>query len=176
MEKRISQKVNNHQRKFKDDIREWLSKRNVDFETKETTNNLSAFLRYLYDYQHLELTKEDFKRRKRITNVIPISERCIAKRASGDQCTRRKKAGHCYCGTHIKGSPHGVVDNIESTGDSLVKVDIWVEEIKGIQYYLDKAGNVYDPKDIIESNPKPKILAKWSKSHDGTYHIPALNI
>ena len=177
MEKRISEKVNNHQRKFKDEIRGWLVKNNIQFQTNENNHSLSAFLRYLYDYEQLELTKEDFKRRKRITNVIPISERCIAKRASGDQCTRRKKQGHCYCGTHIKGSPHGIVENTNTTSsDSLTKVDIWVQEIKGIQYYLDKAGNVYDPKDIIESNPKPKILAKWLKTSDGIYHIPEYNI
>jgi len=175
MEKRISQKVNNHQRKFKDDIREWIVKNNIEFQTKDKSMNVSAFLRFLYDYEQLELTKEDFKRRKRITNIIPISERCIAKRASGDQCTRRKKNGHCYCGTHIKGSPHGIVETTDSNSNCLTKIDIWVEEIKGIQFYLDNAGNVYDPKDIIESNPSPKILAKWSKDKDG-YHIPEFKI
>ena len=176
MEKRISQKVNNHQRRFKDNIREWLIKNDVQFQTNDHSHNLSAFLRYLYDYEQLELTKDDFKRRKRVTNIIPISERCIAKRASGDQCTRRKKNGHCYCGTHIKGSPHGIVENTNTNNDCLTKVDIWVEEIKGIQYYLDNAGNVYNPKDIIESNPKPDILAKWTKDTDGVYHIPAFKI
>ena len=69
-----------------------------------------------------------------------------------------------------------MVENTDSESNCLQKVDIWVEEIKGIQYYLDKTGNVYDPKDIIESNPKPNILAKWERDQDGTYHIPAFKI
>ena len=176
MEKRILGKVDNYQRKFKDDIRQWLLNNDISFESNEQDNKMSSFLRYLYDYERLELTKEDFRRRKRVTNAIPLCDRCVAKRASGDQCTRRKKAGHNYCGTHIKGAPHGMVENTDSASNCLQKVDIWVEEIKGIQYYLDKVGNVYDPKDIIESNPTPNILAKWTRDQDGTYHIPAFKI
>ena len=40
---------------------------------------------------------------------VPSSERCMAKRANGEQCTRRKKQDSCYCGTHTKGTPHGTV-------------------------------------------------------------------
>tara|TARA_B100000282_G_C31733669_1_gene492294 strand:+ start:1800 stop:2057 length:258 start_codon:yes stop_codon:yes gene_type:complete len=40
---------------------------------------------------------------------VPSSEKCQAKRSNGIQCTRRKKQDSCYCGTHIKGTPHGTV-------------------------------------------------------------------
>ena len=42
--------------------------------------------------------------------IIPPNERCCGIRANGQQCTRRKKEGQDkYCGTHIKGTPHGTL-------------------------------------------------------------------
>ena len=37
------------------------------------------------------------------------------------------------------------------------KIEIWVEEINGIQYYLDNDKNVYLPEDII-NNSKTTLL------------------
>tara|TARA_Y100000817_G_scaffold291449_1_gene262991 strand:- start:1203 stop:1733 length:531 start_codon:yes stop_codon:yes gene_type:complete len=176
MEKRISAKIDNYQVTFKEAQRAWLATNDCTVINKHGEDKTGDFLRYMYDYAQLVLSPDDFRRRKRVTNTIPICDRCIAKRASGDQCTRRKKDGQSFCGTHSKGAPHGVVDKTDTDGDELVKIDIWVEEIHGIQYYLDNSGNVYDPKDIIQSDPNPRILAKWTKDNDGNYHIPSYNI
>ena len=46
---------------------------------------------FVYEYEKLKLTKEDFMKRKRVKNTVPIQERCLAKRANGEQCTRKKK-------------------------------------------------------------------------------------
>ena len=132
MERRIINKVDNHQRCFKDALREWMTNNEMKVVTNTNIDATGDFMRYLYDYTKLELTSDDFKRRKRVTNTIPLSERCIAKRACGDQCTRRKKEGHTYCGTHIKGAPHGIVEKNEVNTLKKVKIDIHVEEIKGI--------------------------------------------
>ena len=48
-------------------------------------------LKYIYDYERLTLNKDDFMKRKRVKNSVPFCDRCCAKRASGEQCTRRKK-------------------------------------------------------------------------------------
>ena len=37
---------------------------------------------------------------------MPYFDRCVGKKASGEQCTRRKKDNYDLCGTHIKGTPH----------------------------------------------------------------------
>lgn len=176
MEKRISNKFDNHQRLFKDALHEWLKKNNCSIVENSENDKTGDFLRFVYDYPRLVLTDTDFKKRKRVTNIIPLCERCIAKRASGDQCTRRRKDGLTFCGTHAKGSPHGIVECNATHVNNSVKIDIWVEEIKGIQYYLDNNGNVYCPKDIIESNTSPKIIANWEKDNLGVYHIPSLGI
>ena len=50
-------------------------------------------------------------RRKRKIKVIKPSELCCGLRANGSRCTRRKKDGNeKFCGTHIKGTPHGTWD------------------------------------------------------------------
>ena len=49
------------------------------------------------------------RRRRKI--VIESNERCCALRSNGSRCTRRKKDGNeKFCGTHIKGTPHGIWD------------------------------------------------------------------
>ena len=40
-----------------------------------------------------EICKDDLQKRKRIKNIVPSNDRCIALRANLEQCTRRKKEG-----------------------------------------------------------------------------------
>jgi hypothetical protein len=104
-------------------------------------------------------------------------ERCSAKRANGEQCTRRKKDGETYCGTHIKGTPHSIMDEVacEIPTTKNVKVDIWAQDIKGIIYYIDKSGNVYDTEDIMKIDKYPKrVIAKYNQDEAGKYSIPSM--
>ena len=116
---------------------------------------------------------EDFQKRKRVKNTVPQFERCMAKRANGEQCTRRKKDGSCFCGTHIKGTPHGVVDDSKEPTQQVKKVEVWVQEIKGINYYIDAEKNVYLPEDIISNSKRPRVIGTWEKQGD-EYSIPNL--
>ena len=76
---------------------------------------------------------------------MPIYDRCCAKRASNEQCTRRRKEGSEYCGTHMKGTPHGIMDtNQTEVKASTQKIEVWAQDIQGIVYYIDKFENVYD--------------------------------
>ncbi len=142
--------------------------------TKLQCNSMAGFV---YNYEKLRLGKDDFMKRKRIKSVVPIYERCCAKRANGEQCTRRKKDGETYCGTHIKGTPHSIVDEVECEAPTTknVKVDIWAQDIKGIIYYIDKAGNVYDTEDIMKIDKYPKrVIAKYHQDEAGKYSIPSI--
>ena len=113
----------------------------------------------------------DFTKRKRVKNKIPLGDRCCAKRADGGQCTRRKKNDQDnYCGTHMKGTPHGTINVIVSDLVG-VKKEVWVEEIGGIMYYLDNNNNVYNAEDIMSNRTNPKIIAKWEKTLRGEYEI-----
>ena len=143
-------------------------------DVKTKCNSLAAFV---YNYEKIKVGKDDFMKRKRVKSVVPIYDRCCAKRASGEQCTRRKKEGESYCGTHIKGTPHSVMEeNVsEPSTPKNVKVDIWAQDIKGIIYYIDKTGNVYDTEDIMKIDKYPKrVIAKYVQDGKGVYSIPSI--
>jgi hypothetical protein len=169
MERKINKRFETYLTKFKDDIRD---KVNEFGGQPEQTNNL---LQYIYDYERLVLVKEDFMKRKRVKNSVPYCDRCSAKRANGEQCTRRKKEEDEYCGTHMKGTPHGVVDIQEENKNTTQKIEVWAQDIQGIIYYIDKSMNVYQAEDILSNKTNPKIIAKYVKNGD-LYSIPEFGI
>jgi hypothetical protein len=170
MEKRLNKKIEEYVSEFKDDIREKAD--DLGLLKNEQVNQL---LQYIYDYERLCFTKEDFQKRKRIKNHVPIYDRCCAKRATDEQCTRRRKEGSEYCGTHMKGTPHGIVDTSNEPKNNTQKVEVWVQEIQGIAYYIDKNSNVYQAEDIVSNTMNPKIIAKYVKNGE-KYSIPEFNI
>jgi hypothetical protein len=171
MERRLNKKAETYISTFKDNIREKATQLGLLKDLPQT----NALLQYIYDYERLTFDKEDFQKRKRVKNFVPHFDRCIAKRASCEQCTRRKKEGYEYCGTHIKGTPHGVVDAQNETKVNTQKVEVWVQEIQGIVYYIDKSNNVYQAEDIMLNKVNPKIIAKYVKNGEN-YSIPEFNI
>jgi len=170
MERRLNKKLESWISDFKDNIREKADQ--IGISKNDQTNKL---IQYIYDYDRLTFNKEDFQKRKRVKNVVPIFDRCCAKRASNEQCTRRKKDGIEYCGTHMKGTPHGIIDNQSENKPSVQKIEVWAQDIQGIVYYIDKAYNVYQAEDIIVNKLNPKIIAKYAKNGD-VYSIPEFNI
>jgi hypothetical protein len=134
--------------------------------------------KFVYEYEKLKLTKEDFMKRKRVKNMVPIQQRCLAKRANGEQCTRKKKEGCDYCGTHTKGVPCSIMDDEKDGGDNpklnQQSVNIWVQNIKGIEYFIDGSQNVYKHEDVINNSTNPRIIAKYSKSESGAFSIAFL--
>jgi len=170
MERRLNKKVETYVSTFKDNIREKVNQLGLINDAKST-----QLLQYIYDYDRLSFDKEDFQKRKRVKNFVPIYDRCCAKRATGEQCTRRRKEGSEYCGTHMKGTPHGITESSDEPKVSTQKVEVWAQDIQGIVYYIDKTNNVYDTADIIQNKVNPKIIAKYVKIGE-SYTIPELNI
>jgi hypothetical protein len=170
MEKRLNKKTENYITSFKDNIREKATQ--MGMTSNDETN---ALLQYIYDYDRLFFNKEDFQKRKRVKNFVPIFDRCCAKRASNEQCTRRKKEGFEYCGTHLKGTPHGIIDSQDEPKNTTQKIEVYAQDIQGIIYYIDKNNNVYQAEDIISNKINPKIIAKYVKEGEN-YKIPEFNI
>lgn len=159
MEKRINKKISDYMSTFKSEIKGQTARLGLS-EMEDTTK----LLQYIYDYEGFSLSKDDFIKRKRVKNIVPMFERCSARRACEEQCTRKKKDGYDYCGTHIKGVPHGVVDTNEK--QTLKKVDVWAQNIKGIMYYLDNEGNVYQAEDILMNKLNPNKTGKYTRMND----------
>ena len=170
MERRLNKKAETYITTFKDSIREKATQLGLSSDIKST-----QLLQYIYDYDRLSFNKEDFQKRKRVKNFVPIYDRCCAKRASDEQCTRRRKEGSEFCGTHMKGTPHGICDNEDSAKPVGQKVEVWAQDIQGIIYYIDKAFNVYQAEDIVVNKVNPKVIAKYIKQGDN-YSIPEFNI
>ena len=173
MENRITKKVVNYQIEFKNDIKDWLDDKNIGLYDKNGNTVKSEFLKFIYDYNNFILSKEDLKKRKCIKNHLNQYERCCAKKANNQQCSRRKKDTNEYCGTHTKGTPYGIY-NENCKMKKMKKIEIWVQEINGIQYYLDNDKNVYLPEDIIDNTKSPRIISKWEYDMDGNFIIPNL--
>jgi len=171
MEGRINNKIDAFIQEFKNNIITVVREQDID----QTSND--NIIQYIYDYTNYKVGKDDLVKRKRVKNTVPLFDRCCAKRANGEQCTRRKKDGCEYCGTHEKGRPHGTV-NSETTDNNeskQTKREIWAQEIRGIVYYIDKEGNVYQTEDVINNIINPKIIAKY-ECKLGVYSIPEFQI
>jgi hypothetical protein len=169
MEKKMNKIIENYITHFKDSIKTKVLELGVEDKTK--TNEL---LEFVYDYDRLVLSNDDFVKRKRIKNAIPTSNRCCAKRANNEQCTRRKKKDCDFCGTHSKGTPHGLVSEYESLTD-IEKIEVVAEDIKGIVYYIDKYNNVYKTEDILQGKQNPQIIAKCIKQNN-SFSIPEFGL
>jgi len=79
-----------------------------------------------------------------------------------------------FCGTHIKGTPHGEIKEGEQVKDTSIKIEVWAQDIKGIIYFIDKTGNVYDPQHIHQNLKNPAIIAKYNKNENNEYSIPSI--
>jgi len=171
MEKRINSKLEAYVSEFKTNICNKLKE--AEFENKE---QLTELMQYIYDYDRLSMTKDDFIKRKRIKNAIPVINRCNAMRANNEQCTRRRKEGIEFCGTHSKGTPHGMVmTDTNVSHDSTKILEVFAKEVMGIVYYMDHFNNVYDTEDVMNNLENPKIIAKYEKNGD-VFTIPELGL
>ena len=168
MERRLNKRINDYIHVFKTELASQVK----DTTCFETNLELQSVLNFVYNYDKFELNKDDFMKRKRVKNMVPVYERCCAKRANGEQCTRRKKDEFQYCGTHSKGTPHGIISDKEPVNTTR-KIEVSAIDIKGIVYYLDQSGNVYDTEDIITNQKNPRVIAKYEKNGD-EYSIPEL--
>jgi hypothetical protein len=170
MEKRINTKIETYVSSLKKEICEKI--KNTPFDDSSSQNEL---LEFIYDFDRLSMTKDDFIKRKRIKNAIPTSNRCNAKRASGEQCTRRRKAECNFCGTHEKGRPHGLINTDSSSAPQPKHIEVIAREVMGIVYYIDQNNNVYDTEDVMNNNKNPRIVANCVVSN-GKYTIPSLGL
>ena len=178
METKINSMLDKFQLNFKDSIKEWLKEEGAVIMSAESIDITSNFLQFVYDYSNMSINKEDLQKRTRVKNVVPHCDLCIAKIANGAQCTRRKQSEtEQFCGTHIKGQPYGIESNVDKAKQQQTKkIEIWVQEIKGINYYIDSNHNVYKPEDILTNKVNPAIIAKWVKVNEDVYSIPQFGI
>jgi hypothetical protein len=173
MEKIINKKLDIVQTEFKNAIIIKITDLGIQ---SKCPNESLILIDCINKYNKFLIMKEDLIKRKRVKNTITDCERCNAKRANGEQCSRRKKENELFCGTHLKGVPHGEIQFKNETKPTGLKKEVFVQEVKGIIYYFDYENNVYDISDIMAGVKDPKIIAQYTKSTDGEFHIPLFNL
>jgi len=154
MEKRLSIKANAYVDDFKEAILKKLENITTDTEKLELCE-------YIKTYKDISFDKDDFTKRKRNKNSTPLFLRCCARRANGDQCTRKRKEGITFCGTHDKNRPHGIISETSTNNLDYEKREIWLQEINGVIYYIDNFNNVYDTYEIINNKTNPNVIFKY---------------
>ena len=163
-----------------------VNKKILDFiDTLKTNINVKGGEEFLELIERTEpplLTPKDFEKKKRVKNNIPMCDRCEAKKASGERCTRRKKkiidiTGNYidtnFCGTHNKSTPHGKINDIQT---SVNKIEIKNIEYKGILYFIDNNYNVYDHDDILQNKENPKVICKYSLTQNNGENVYTINV
>ena len=156
MERRIIEKINTQNDVYTKHLTYELNKLPPEL--------VQPLLAWVQTTPPVNISKSDFSKRKRAKNCVPHDSRCEARCAKGsghegEQCTRRKKDGCLYCGTHTKGLPHGIMLKQEPT---FKEKTIWAEEYRGIMYYIDET-NVYNTEDIKRNKVNPEIIGSCSK-------------
>uniref|UniRef100_A0A6C0B5U8 Uncharacterized protein n=1 Tax=viral metagenome TaxID=1070528 RepID=A0A6C0B5U8_9ZZZZ len=106
------------------------------------------------DYQKLvkqyckNVSKKKYKK-----NLVHPKKQCMAKKADGNQCTRRRKVKDVdgtiispaieYCGKHIKSIKYGRIDDEERFKDTDKYIKTRRENIEGEYYLVDSENRVY---------------------------------
>ena len=103
MEKKINTKIESYLDDFKQNIKSWIEENeNINFNAK------SELLKFIFDYNKLNLEKEDFSKRKRLKSNVPQYLRCMAKRANESNVRERKNLNLIFAVHTIK------IDRMES--------------------------------------------------------------
>lgn len=160
MNRRINKCIDIYVKKFKNDINQ----------VAQQTDDINVILQQIYNYPPLELTPNDYQKRQRAKNIVPLYERCTAYRANKEQCTRRRRENEQFCGTHAKGTPHGVV-NVGKEANPIQKVEVWLQEINGINYYIDNNNNIYNPQDVYQNKINPRRIHTYEIDDEGNYTL-----
>lgn len=170
MERNIITKVHNYTNEFKDNLQQWIEKNNCKIMIGEE-DKTNDFVQYMNDFPNIELCKQDFQKRKRIKNSVPDYNRCIALKFNGCRCSRKQKHdGTQFCGTHMKGSPYGTIEQ-KVQQDKVEKIQLWLQDINGISRYIDSTGNVYCTEDIMNSMENPRVIGKYMKNDNDEYFM-----
>ena len=145
MESRVNKKITFYVNDLKDGIINQM--KIMKDSTLDLNSQYDSIISYIINYKLLNLQKEDFNKRKRNKNIVNDCEKCKAKRSNGEQCSRRRREGFDFCGTHCKGTPYGVVG--ESIVTSKRKIVLDGVDKDGIITYFDTDGKEYPMEELL---------------------------
>lgn len=162
MQSKINEKIHTFITKLKESVITYVSEHKEDIDIQKLEN-------FMENYQELNITESDLKKRKRKITVIKSELRCRALKKDSTQCTRSKQKDNDFCGTHINKQPHGIIDAVVCEATTKT-INIRKQDISGVLCYIDDIENIYDANDIEKNSKNPQIIGKWKCNEDGSYH------
>ena len=93
---------------------------------------------------------------------VKSCDRCMAKRADGQRCSRRHKPNQKFCGTHCKGTPNGIYCQNDEQAVVWNKEHLSVIEVRGIPYFINAQGKVYLHRDVLAGIKGPKVIGTYT--------------
>ena len=110
--------------------------------------------KFICDYAELNVgNKASEKPYKKAVNL----KKCWAKLETGGQCKRKHHLTTMFCKTHVNNTPFGVITD-DGNREEKKTVVLYIQDIRGIQYYVDENKNVYDSESILSPNLEPKVI------------------
>ena len=158
MEKKLQTHVDSYVTNFKGQVRDIL----LNNDQKSINDKLEE----IFEIPPCLIDMKSFSRKKRARNIIADSERCCAFKAAQDRCTRKRREGHNVCGTHLKGTPHGMI-NEEIQEKTTKKIDVFTMDIGGIIYYVDNKRRVYSSTEIMSGKTNPTQIGCYNINANG---------
>lgn len=172
MERKLKLKIENNMLMNKENIKKYIEENKLNITDENGEDKSVEFLQYIYDMETVDITEEDFMKRKRTKNQIDPKHRCCAFKSNNQRCSRKKKGDSNFCGTHDKGKPNGFIDdedlkNITEVSDGMTYKKVSLLNVSGLHQYVDDENNIYSTNDIIENKDNPKIIGKCTKIEEG---------
>ncbi len=110
MDKYINKRIETYVSQLKDDLRAKIGELfATTSQTDEMKTQINELLEFVCEYERLVIPKDEIIKPKRVSNQIPDANRCCAKRANNEQCTRLRRLGSNLCGTHFNNTPYGII-------------------------------------------------------------------
>ena len=142
-------------------IKDYLSEMVSELGDKKITEKVSKYVASNPPKFELPASLQIVQKKRRNKVVVPDVERCMAKRANGERCTRRHRDDSHFCGTHNESRPHGDFKANEDEAALTKKILIHTQEINGIIYYIDNSFNIYNTMDILKGSTSPAIVGTY---------------
>lgn len=104
------------------------------------------------------------KCKKNKKTILDSTEICVARKADGQRCTRKRRENSEYCGKHSSHLKYGRADDNKPTDKTDEKyVMTWHENIDGLDYLVDDQNVVYtynleNPEIIGKKNIEGKLI------------------
>lgn len=131
---------------YNDKLKEVLKDLSLSYSIKDNGKQIGLeelYKKYSINDLVFEESAPTKKKKRKKNKQLDQSELCMAKKADGCQCTRRRKDSNEYCGKHMGNLKFGRIDDEEKYENNDNYIKTMHEKIGGNDYLVDSNNIVY---------------------------------